>query len=52
MFKTECEGCGLSVHDLPDEAGDPELVRETFFDFDDAGGLYCNGCARTEGTWL
>lgn len=44
MRLTECEGCGLSVYDLPDEAGDPELVRDQFFDFSDDGRLFCNGC--------
>lgn len=52
MTKTECEGCGLSVHDLPDELGDREVVRDQFFAFDDAGDLYCQGCAQMTGVWL
>jgi hypothetical protein len=52
MTRTSCDGCGLSVYDLPDEIGDPEMVRDQFFDFDDAGDLYCNGCAVTQGVWL
>ena len=44
MTQTECNGCGLSVYDLPNEAGDPELVRDQFFDFADDGNLYCQGC--------
>lgn len=44
--QTTCCGCGLDVHDLPDEMGDRELVRDTFFTFDDGGDLYCNGCSR------
>lgn len=49
MYQTDCNGCGLSVYDLPDEAGDPETVREEFFGFDDSGDLYCQGCI-TSGT--
>jgi len=44
MYQTDCTACGLSVHDLPDELGDRELVREQFFDFADDGSLYCHGC--------
>jgi hypothetical protein len=53
MFQTECTACGLSVHDLPDELGDREMVREQFFEFGDDGSLYCNGCtAAGEGVFL
>lgn len=52
LYQTECEGCGLSVHDLPDELGDLEIVAETFFSRDDAGALYCPGCSQVAGTWL
>jgi hypothetical protein len=52
VTQTECHGCGLNVYDLPHEAADPEAVRDLFFDFDDAGELYCQGCAAVEGTWL
>lgn len=45
MYQTDCNGCGLSVHDLPDELGGREFVRESFFTHDDSGDLYCNGCA-------
>lgn len=44
MFQHDCSNCGLSVHDLPDELGDPEMVRDQFFEFDDGGDLYCRGC--------
>tara|TARA_R100001244_G_scaffold6385_8_gene7506 strand:- start:3191 stop:3352 length:162 start_codon:yes stop_codon:yes gene_type:complete len=46
MYQTECTECGLSVHDLPDDLGDRETVREQFFDFADDGSLYCQGCAQ------
>lgn len=53
MYQTECNGCGLSVHDLPDELGDRESVREQFFEFADDGSLYCRGCAASgEGVFL
>lgn len=52
MTQTECNGCGLSVYDLPDVAGDPEMMRDQFFDFDDTGVLYCKCCAQHQGTWL
>ena len=53
MYQTECTGCGLSIHDLPDELGDLELVREQFFGFDDGGDLYCHGCAASgQGAFL
>ena len=53
MFQTECTACGLSVHDLPDELGDREMVREQFFEFADDGSLYCRGCATSgEGVFL
>ena len=53
MYQSECSACGLSVYDLPDEAGDPELVRDSFFDFADDGSLYCIGCASSgEGVFL
>jgi hypothetical protein len=29
MFQSECSGCGLSVHDLPDELGDRPDPEET-----------------------
>ena len=32
MFQTECTACGLSVHDLPDDLGDLEAVRDQFFE--------------------
>lgn len=51
-YQTDCNGCGLSVHDLPDEAGDAELLLEVMFDRDDAGDLYCHGCAQSWGVWL
>ena len=47
MYQQECTGCGLSVHDLPDELGDRELVREQFFTFADDGSLFCQGCAAS-----
>ena len=31
MFQTECAGCGLSVHDLPDDLGDREAVLDQFW---------------------
>ena len=52
MTHTECHGCGLSVYDLPHEMADAEAVRYLFFDFDDAGDLYCNGCASAQGVWI
>lgn len=53
MFQSECTGCGLSVHDLPDELGDREAVRELFFEFADDGHLYCNHCVTNgEGVFL
>lgn len=53
MFQSTCTGCGLDVHDLPDELGDRELVREQFFEFADDGSLYCHGCAASgEGVFL
>lgn len=51
VTQTECNGCGLSVYDLPHEMADAEAVRDLFFDFDDAGYLYCNGCASVQGVW-
>ena len=55
MFQTECAGCGLSVHDLPDDLGDREAVRDQFFEFADDGHLYCQGCVAAWGgdaSWL
>lgn len=53
MIATECTACGLSVHDLPDELGDREVVRDQFFEFADDGHLYCQGCvASGEGVFL
>lgn len=53
MFQSECAACGLSVHDLPDELGDRELVREQFFSFADDGSLFCNHCVVDgEGVFL
>ena len=53
MYQTTCAACGLSVHDLPDEIGDVEIVLDTFFDYADDGSLYCNGCVqRGEGVFL
>lgn len=53
MFQTSCTACGLDVHDLPDELGDRELVREQFFDFADDGHLFCNHCiVNGEGAFL
>lgn len=52
MYQTDCTACGLSVHDLPDGLGDTESVREQFFELADDGSLYCNGCAKGEGTFL
>jgi hypothetical protein len=53
MYQTSCTACGLDVHDLPDELGDRELVRDQFFEFDDGGDLYCQGCATSgEGVFL
>ena len=46
MYQTDCEGCGLSVHDLPDELGDREMVLDQFFEHDDGGALYCQSCAQ------
>lgn len=44
LYQADCNGCGLNVHDIPDEMGDRELVLEQFFQRDDAGDLYCRGC--------
>lgn len=53
MYQTECAGCGLSVHDLPDGLGDREVVRDQFFDFADDGTLLCHGCASSgQGVFL
>lgn len=53
MYQSECNGCGLSVHDLPDELGDREAVRDQFFEFADDGHLYCQGCAASgQGVFL
>ena len=44
MWSRDCNGCGLSVHDLPLMGQDPEDVRDMFFEFDDSGDLYCQAC--------
>ena len=44
MTQTECNGCGLSVYDLPHEACDPEIVIDLFFEIADDGHIYCQGC--------
>lgn len=53
MYQTTCTGCGLDVHDLPDDLGPVEMVRDTFFQFADDGSLYCQSCVLAgEGTFL
>ena len=47
----ECDGCGLSVHDLPDEvlAFGVDEALEQFFDRGDDGRLLCAGCIGVPG---
>lgn len=55
IYQNSCTACGLTVHDLPLEAlgVDAEELLEQFFEHDDGGDLYCQGCAqRGEGVFL
>ena len=54
-YQNSCTACGLTVHDLPLEAlgVDAEELLEQFFEHDDGGALYCQGCVqRGEGVFL
>lgn len=54
-FQRDCTSCGLTVHDLPLEALvlDEETALELFFERDDGGDLYCQGCAAAgQGVFL
>lgn len=55
LYQNSCTGCGLSVHDLPIEALelDAEDAIDAFFEHDDGGDLYCQGCAASgQGVFL
>lgn len=56
---TVCTSCGLAVHDLPyedfadDEPLAIDLAIDVFFEHDDGGDLYCNGCVSAgQGVFL